>query len=624
MPRTRLVWHLFAGWCGLVAAGLVAVSWLASVELARLSDVGEYRRMEDVARMVSETMPRDAADGDAITAWQTSAQRLSRSTGLRLELLESTGSSFFPLVHPEAAEQPQQATDGRRSSAREGDDPALAAVRQGAPQGRSGRYDADQGTRVLTLAVAVAGSRVVRVTCDATQLDRSLRSSQQSLLLGFLTAAVVAMVAGYVVAKRAAAGVEELAESASRLARGSLDASIPTSDLAELSTIAAAVEDLRDQLLERARTIGRQGSQQEAVLASMVEGVVAVDNRHRLLSINTAAASLLGIEPGKVLLRPLQEVVRNPDLRRFVLRAIDCKETVEDDLLLREGHRDRTILVRGTALRGSRGNDHGAVIVLNDVTHFRQLENIRRDFVANVSHELKTPTASIRGFVETLLDGAVENRDDARRFLTIIARQAERLEAIIEDLLALSRIERIEESSDLALETVALTDVITAAIGSCQLRASERAVDVTVECDPQVVVAVNPPLLEQALINLIDNAIKYSDVGRTVRVRVSADDAASLSAEQITIAVADEGCGIDERFLPRIFERFYRVDRARSRKLGGTGLGLSIVKHIVQAHGGSVDVVSTPGVGSVFSIHLPTRQQPPAAAAPRGEATRPR
>lgn len=615
MPRTRLVWHLFAGWCGLVAAGLVIASWLASVELARLSDVAEYRRMEDVARMAAESMSDSGGDLNAAAPWQESAERLSRSTRLQLELLDSNGAAFFRVSDEDVSGEAREPAAGRtRATARRSDDAALAAVRGGASQARSGRYDAERGRRVLTLAVAVGDGRVIRVTSDTNELDRSLRSSQLSLLLGFLAAAVVAAAAGYTVARRAARGVEELAEAASRLARGSLDASIPASNLAELSTIATAVEGLRDQLLERARTIGRQGSQQEAVLASMVEGVLAVDNRQRLLSVNTAAATLLGIEPGKVLLRPLQEVVRNPDLRRFVLRAIDCKETVEDDLLLRNGHRDRTILVRGTALRDPRGIDNGAVIVLNDVTHFRHLENIRRDFVANVSHELKTPTASIRGFVETLLDGAVDHHDDARRFLTIIARQAERLEAIIEDLLALSRIERIEESSDLPLETVALADVIAAAIGSCELRAKERSIAVTVDCDPQVLVAVNPPLLEQALINLIVNAIKYSDVDRTVQVRVSPDTRPQASAEQITIAVVDEGCGIDEQFLPRIFERFYRVDRARSRKLGGTGLGLSIVKHIVQAHGGSVDVVSTPGVGSVFSIHLPTRQPAPAAA----------
>lgn len=597
MPRTRLVWHLFASWCGLVIATMVAMLWLTSVGLARLSDEGEYRRMQDVSRMAVATVPTTPFTANTLAAWHTSSESLQRATGLRLDLFDNEGNA----AGPEGDE------DGSR-----GADRALAAIRQGAAEARSDHYDAEQGRRVLTLAVAIENNGILRVTSETTALDQALRDSQRSLLLRFLAATAVAIAAGYVVAKRAAAGVEELAESASQLARGSLEVSIPTPDLAELSTIAAAVTGLRDQLLERARTIGRQGSQQAAVLGSMVEGVLAVDHRHRLLSINTAAADLLDLEPGKVLLRPLQEVVRNPDLRRFVLRALDCKETIEDDLVLRDASRERVLLVRGTALRSSSGTDHGAVIVLNDVTHFRHLENIRRDFVANVSHELKTPTASIRGFVETLMDGALENREDTLRFLSIISRQAERLEAIIEDLLALSRIERIEESSDLTLETVPLTEVISAAIGSCQLRADERAIAVSVDCDPAVIVAVNPPLLEQALINLIDNAIKYSDPGKTVRIAVMLKG--DHDDRSITIAVADEGSGIDEQYLPRIFERFYRVDRGRSRNLGGTGLGLSIVKHIVQAHGGSVDVKSTPGVGSVFSLHLPCHQ----TATPRG------
>ena len=576
---------------------MVAMSWLASVGLARLSQEGEYRRMQDVARMAEAAVPASPFNADTLAPWHASADSLQRATDLRLDLFDHEGNP----VRPESDE------DSSR-----GADRAIAAIRQGAAEARSDHYDAEQGRRVLTLAVATENNGILRVTSETTALDRELRLSQWSLLLRFLAAAAVAIAAGYVVAKRAAAGVEELAESASQLARGSLQVAIPTPDLAELSTIAAAVTGLRDQLLERARTIGRQGSQQAAVLGSMVEGVLAVDHRHRILSINTAAADLLGLEPGKVLLRPLQEVVRNPDLRRFVLRALDCKETIEDDLVLRDASRERVLLVRGTALRSSSGSEHGAVIVLNDVTHFRHLENIRRDFVANVSHELKTPTASIRGFVETLMDGALENREDALRFLSIIARQAERLEAIIEDLLALSRIERIEESSDLSLETISLIEVINAAIGSCQLRANERAIAVSVDCDPAVIVAVNPPLLEQALINLIDNAIKYSDPGKTVRIAVTLKE--DHDDRSITIAVADEGSGIDEQYLPRIFERFYRVDRGRSRKLGGTGLGLSIVKHIVQAHGGSVDVKSTPGVGSVFALHLPCHQ----ADAPQG------
>jgi two-component system phosphate regulon sensor histidine kinase PhoR len=615
MPRTRLVWRLFASWCGFVLASLVACSWLASIELARLSDLAEYRRMDDVARMAAATAPTDSLDANSIARWQASAESLGRTTQLRVELFDPSGNPALPNA---ALPEPGEASPGRSgtqveievqaSSARRGDADALSAVRAGSLEARSNHYDADQGRRVLTLARAANDRWVILVASESALVDELLRSSQRSLLLRILAAVIVAIAVGYLIAKRAASGVEELADSASLLASGALDIAIPTPDIAELDTIARAVQGLRDQLLERARTIGRQGSQQEAVLGSMVEGVLAVDRRYRLLSINTAAAELLGLDPGKVLLRPLQEVVRNPDLRRFVLRVLDCKEPIEDDLVLRDATRERVLLVRGTALRSPSGGDHGAVIVLNDVTNFRHLENIRRDFVANVSHELKTPTASIRGFVETLMDGAIENRDDAQRFLAIIARQAERLEAIIEDLLALSRIERIEESSDLVLETVPLMDVIAAAIGSCQLRAVEREIEVTVSGDPAVLVSVNPPLLEQALINLIDNAIKYSEAGKMVRITVSREASDATEDRSITITVADEGCGIEEQFLPRIFERFYRVDRGRSRKLGGTGLGLSIVKHIVQAHGGSVDVKSTPGVGSVFALHLPWRQ----------------
>jgi two-component system phosphate regulon sensor histidine kinase PhoR len=230
----------------------------------------------------------------------------------------------------------------------------------------------------------------------------------------------------------------------------------------------------------------------------------------------------------------------------------------------------------------------------------QRLENVRRDFVANVSHELKTPVASIKGFVETLLDGALDDRDDARRFLGIVARQADRLATIIEDLLALSRIEQSETSGKLPLDQLPLSGILITASDDCRPRAVERSIRLEVECPPDLTVTVNGPLLEQAVINLVDNAIKYSESGKTVWL--SAEDDATGPA----IRVRDEGCGIAEEHLPRLFERFYRVDKARSRNLGGTGLGLSIVKHIVQAHAGTIVVESTPGVGTTFTIRLPT------------------
>jgi two-component system phosphate regulon sensor histidine kinase PhoR len=329
----------------------------------------------------------------------------------------------------------------------------------------------------------------------------------------------------------------------------------------------------------------------------MIEGVLAIDARQRVLGINRAAAELLGVDLGRIIGRPLQEVVRNPDLRRFALLAIDCREPVEDDLVL-HGIRDRTIRLRGTALRDASG-EGGAVIVLNDVTDMQRLENVRRDFVANVSHELKTPVASIKGFVETLLDGAADDPADNRRFLEIIARQADRLAAIIEDLLSLSRIEQAEGTGDLPRERVAIGSVLAAAIADCEPRAAERTIAFETDCPTDLVAAVNPPLVEQALINLVDNAIKHSEPGRTIRLAAAAEDG------DLLIRVRDEGCGIEPEHLPRLFERFYRVDQARSRQQGGTGLGLAIVKHIVQAHGGTVDVESTPGVGTTFTIRLP-------------------
>jgi two-component system phosphate regulon sensor histidine kinase PhoR len=219
--------------------------------------------------------------------------------------------------------------------------------------------------------------------------------------------------------------------------------------------------------------------------------------------------------------------------------------------------------------------------------------------VANVSHELKTPVTSIKGFVETLLDGAMRDPTDAERFLRIIARQADRLHAIIEDLLSLSRIEQSEDADDISLETAPLAGVLESAMNACQAGAAEREIAVTLECEAGLTAKINLLLLEQAVVNLLDNAIKYSDPGRQVSVVAHSVDG------EATISVADHGVGIAQEHLSRIFERFYRVDRARSRKLGGTGLGLAIVKHIVQAHHGSVTVDSTLGVGTTFTIRLP-------------------
>jgi len=238
------------------------------------------------------------------------------------------------------------------------------------------------------------------------------------------------------------------------------------------------------------------------------------------------------------------------------------------------------------------------LIVVHDVTRLRKLENARRDFVANVSHELKTPVTSIKGFVETLVEGAIQDPEHAVEFLKIIGRQADRLGAIIEDLLSLSRIEQETEQGKIHLVGRKIKGILRAAIQACTSRAEEKEISVGLDCSDDLRARVNGPLLEQALINLIDNAVKYSGPGSAVQV------AAGMENGQVVVKVVDQGVGIPKEHLPRLFERFYRVDPSRSRKVGGTGLGLAIVKHIAQAHGGKVAVESTPGQGSAFSLFL--------------------
>jgi two-component system phosphate regulon sensor histidine kinase PhoR len=260
-----------------------------------------------------------------------------------------------------------------------------------------------------------------------------------------------------------------------------------------------------------------------------------------------------------------------------------------------------TLRARGTYLTDHQGNKNGAVIVLSDMTKLQRLENIRRDFVANVSHELRTPITSIKGFVETLLDGAINEPEEAQKFLKIIAGHTDRLMAIIEDLLSLSRLEEDSQTRMVAMEYLKVRPVLESAIELSDPKAGDKKIKIEIDCDDEIEILMNPTLLEQAVFNLVDNAIKYSPSESKIQLTVRKTDT------EVLIAVKDFGCGIEKPHLERIFERFYVVDKARTRKLGGTGLGLAIVKHIVQLHSGSVTVESTPGQGSTFTIHMPIK-----------------
>ncbi|HRS94746.1 MAG TPA: ATP-binding protein [Candidatus Latescibacteria bacterium] len=438
----------------------------------------------------------------------------------------------------------------------------------------------------------------VRVAKPIDSIEFLVVHLQWRFFLAGAVVALVATVAVLIAIRRATDPLETMRRVAHAYSQGDFRESLPTSRVSEVDDLAQSLNAMARQLDERIRSLVRQRNEQEAVLSSMVEGVIAVDSEERVINLNLAAARLVGADIARSHGRLIQEVVRNTELQQIIRRALDSHEPVEGEIAIRSEPRV-FLQAHGTVLRDGTGECIGALVVLNDITRLRTLENMRKEFVANVSHELKTPITSIKASVETLLDGAMENREMARRFLDIVVRHADRLNAIVDDLLSLSRIEQEAENRQIELDALDVEPVLQAAVQSCLVTADERGINIQVSCANDLKARMNAPLIEQAVVNLIDNATKYSDPGGVVHV------VAEQKGTEVRIDVRDTGCGIAPEHLQRVFERFYRVDKARSRNAGGTGLGLSIVKHIVQAHGGRVTVESALGKGSTFSLFLP-------------------
>lgn len=476
----------------------------------------------------------------------------------------------------------------------------LAALAGGT--GKSVRYSDTLHRRLMYVAVPVrrdgAIVAVARAAVPLTEIDAALRTVYFHIFAGAgLVAAIFAVVSLYL-ARRISRPLVDMQKVAERLAEGDLSARVPDANGDEIGALGRSLNRMAVQLDERLSTIMAQRNEQDAVLASMIEGVLAVDMEERIVHLNVAAARLLGIRGDCVAGRSIQEAVRNTELHELVAGVLEGGGSVEGEIIL-PGEEDRVVQAYGTSLTDAAGVNRGALVVLHDISRLKRLETMRRDFVANVSHELKTPITAIKGCVETLAEGGFEQTAEARPFLDMMNRQTERLSALVEDLLSLSRIEADTEHSRVKLERGSVHDVLRLAVQAYVKAAETRKIVLELECPEDLEASLNPQLLEQAVGNLVDNAIKYSAEGKRVTV------SAIASGDGTEIRVSDEGFGIEKKHLPRIFERFYRVDQARSRGMGGTGLGLAIVKHIALAHNGTVGVTSTPDVGSTFSIRLP-------------------
>lgn len=583
-----MLWQLYPSYLLITLVSLLAATWFASLSL-RQSFLSQHAAdLEARARLVQEQILErlDPLDKHGIDLF---CKKVGEKVSIRMTVILPSGK-----VVGDSHEDPSRMDNHV-------DRPEVIQALNG-KVGVSTRYSRTLGEEMMYVGVPLTRdgtqTAVVRMSIPFVSIDEAMRGIEIRIALGGLLIAIFATIVSLWVSRRISRPLEEMKRGAENFARGELDHRLAVPDTEEMRGLAEAMNQMAAQLSERIATVIRQRRELEAVLSSMVEGVIGVDTDERVINMNEAAARIFECSKTEAQGRSIQEVVRNTDLQAFVKTALSSEKTVEKDILVYSKD-ERVLSGHGSVLRDAKGGRAGALIVLNDVTRLRKLENIRKDFVANVSHEIKTPITAIKGFVETLRDSGEKTEEETARFLAIIHKHVNRLEAIIEDLMSLSRIEREAEREELLLTKDRVKTVLQTAIQVCEGRAEEKKIAIGLSCPEDISARIDPPLLEQAVVNLLDNAIKYSEPEKEVHIEAVQTDKATV------IHVRDQGRGIAREHLPRLFERFYRVDKARSRKMGGTGLGLAIVKHIIEAHGGRIEVESLLGKGSTFSIILP-------------------
>lgn len=413
------------------------------------------------------------------------------------------------------------------------------------------------------------------------------------LLVGSLLILAMTAVAAYLFVRSFSRRLSELRSYAERLLDPSATGEQLPAGEDDLGALARSLQRTAPHIRQLVDNLKLEGARREAILASMIEGVLAVDKDLRVIFCNNAFARALGasmpVNPGT----PLLQLVRDPGLHEIISRVLHTGERLESRLTV-PAALDHTFEVLAGPLAGT--STRGALAILHDVTELERLERVRKDFVANVSHELRTPLAAIRGYAETLLDGALEDQEHNRRFVEIIQAQATRLSNIASDLLTLSELE--SNATVAQPHPVSVRASLESALRTVEPAAKIRGVRLQPGSIPDLKVLGYELRLEQVLVNLLDNAVKFNRPNGEVRVEVGSENGNAL------IRISDTGIGIPSEDLPRIFERFYRVDKARSREMGGTGLGLSIVRHVIEQMDGSVAVDSQLGAGSTFTIRL--------------------
>ena len=587
--QRKLFWKLALTFLALLVSVLLAVDFLAERALRGSYQTDGFNQLKAIARVLpfdqlrfSNFPPETPEDLAVMKQWVAGAAK----SGARISVITPDGRVIA---------DSQSETQTMESHA---DRPeVLEALRSG--EGRSTRTSVSVKQPLLYYAERYYLSGgvpvVVRLALPLEAVDETLGNFRRNLWLWSLLILIVAGAISLLVSRSFTERVERLREFSRRVAEGDFRPLPGDGKGDTLEALGHSLNQTAARMDQTIRTLTEERNLSSAILGSMVEGVAVVNGGERLVFANPGFASILGLDVPPVSGSALLGVVRQTELIEAVRRVLAGESRVEAEIAtgtLRQHFFAATV----AAVRA--GETSGAVIVLHDITELRKLERIRRDFVANVSHEFRTPLTAIQGFAETLLAGAVNDPQNRDRFLGIILEHARRLARLTEDLLKLSQMDA--ERLELELRPVGVSQLVESCYETARRRATEKELNLSLELPERLPdVTGDARRLQEVLQNLLDNAIQYTLPGGKIVLSAEATN------EEVIFMVADTGIGIPQADQPRIFERFYRVDVARSREAGGTGLGLAIAKHLIEGHGGRIWVESEVGVGSKFHVSVP-------------------
>jgi len=576
--KSRLFLKVFGTYLGIVILSLSVVTLLVSHEIRKSSIARIEEELTTYARVI-DFSKKEIGPG---------IKQLAAISGSRATLIDPAGRVLADSEHNVAGMENHL------------NRPEIQEARVKG-KGTATRFSQTIGVDMLYVALPLkSGPDVngyVRLARPLYEVRHSAEKIYRSFLTAILLVVPLSLVIAFIFSFRLAAPVKAMEQFTEKLRKGDVSGTLMLRTTDEMKQLADNINYLVTELQDKIRLANEEKSKLIAAFASMTEGVLVLDNEDRIEIFNRAFRHLIASQYGDIIGKTLLEAFRNIELQKTLDRLKGSGKPVTQEITLGEGT-PMILDVSISAVKGASGDDK-TMIVFHDVTRLKKLEKMRVDFVANVTHEIRTPLTAILGFIETLKDGALEDRETAQRFLGIIARHAERLNRLVEDLLTLSDIEL--GKMNFFFESVTLSGIMENVVPIVEAKAAEKKIALSRELpDGLPPIRADRDRLTQILLNVLENAVKFTPGSGKVAVSASAE-----GEEYVVVRIADTGVGIPREEISRLGERFYRVDKTRSRELGGTGLGLSIVKHLLAAHGGRMEIESQLGKGTAVSLYFP-------------------